>query len=85
MFGFDDRGYLREGLAADVTVFSPDDVGPGPTVRLNDFPAGTSRLSAPSPTGIRHVVVNGTPIRVEEQQVSDSTMPGTIVRPAARN
>jgi N-acyl-D-aspartate/D-glutamate deacylase len=84
LFGFADRGYIREGLVADVTVFSPDEVGPGPTVRVNDFPSGVSRLSAPAPTGVRHVVVNGTPIRRDDEAVPASPMPGRIARPSPR-
>jgi N-acyl-D-aspartate/D-glutamate deacylase len=81
IFGFSDRGYIREGLAADLVVFSPDDIGPGPVVRLHDFPGGTSRLSAPTPTGVRHVLVNGTPVRVDEQPVSGAPLPGQVLRP----
>jgi N-acyl-D-aspartate/D-glutamate deacylase len=68
IFGFVQRGYLREGYAADVCVFDPETVGPGTTRRVRDFPAGGERLTAEAPTGIRHVLVNGTPIRVDGVQ-----------------
>jgi N-acyl-D-aspartate/D-glutamate deacylase len=63
IFGFAKRGYLREGYWADVCVFDPQTVGPGPVRRVRDFPAGAERLTAEEPTGVRHVLVNGTPIR----------------------
>jgi N-acyl-D-amino-acid deacylase len=69
MFGFRNRGYLREGYCADVCVFDPKTVGPGPTRRVRDFPADAERLTAEEPTGVRHVLVNGTPIRVDGTQV----------------
>jgi len=69
MFGFVRRGYLREGCWGDICVFDPDTVAPGPTKRLRDFPAGGERLTAEQPTGIRHVLVNGTPIREDEEQL----------------
>ena len=59
IFGFVRRGYLREGYWADVCVFDPATVAPGPMKRLRDFPAGGERLTAEQPTGIRHVLVNG--------------------------
>jgi N-acyl-D-aspartate/D-glutamate deacylase len=69
MFGFVRRGYLREGHWADVSVFDPATVGPGPTRRLRDFPAGGDRLTAEQPSGVRHVLVNGVPIRLDEVQL----------------
>ena len=33
---------------------------PGPTRRVRDFPADAERLTAEEPTGLRHVLVNGT-------------------------
>jgi N-acyl-D-aspartate/D-glutamate deacylase len=67
LFGFVKRGYLREGNYADVCVFDPATVDSGPLTRLKDFPAGGERLTAQDPTGVRHVLVNGTPIREDEQ------------------
>jgi N-acyl-D-aspartate/D-glutamate deacylase len=69
MFGFGRRGYLREGNWADVCVFDPESVGPGPTRRVRDFPAQGERLTAEEPTGVRHVLVNGTPIRADGAQL----------------
>jgi N-acyl-D-aspartate/D-glutamate deacylase len=72
VFGFARRGFLREGYWGDVCVFDPVTVGTGPTRRVRDFPADAQRLTAEEPTGVRHVLVNGTPIRIDESQL-DST------------
>ncbi|HEX4493897.1 MAG TPA: amidohydrolase family protein [Acidimicrobiia bacterium] len=78
LFGFVDRGYLREGAWADVCVFDPDTVAPGPTRRVRDFPADAERLTAEEPVGVRHVLVNGVPIRVDGEQLDVfDTRPGT--------
>ncbi len=69
IFGFRGRGYLREGNWADVCVFDPQTIGTGPTRRVRDFPADGERLTAEEPSGLRHVLVNGTPIRRDESQV----------------
>ena len=62
IFRFQDRGVLREGAHADVCVFDPNEVAPGPIRRVQDFPADADRLTADEPSGIRHVLVNGTAI-----------------------
>jgi len=78
IFGFARRGYLRESYWADVCVFDPATVSPGPTKRLRDFPANGERLTAEEPTGLRHVLVNGVPIRLDDVQVGpDGPRPGT--------
>ena len=76
MFGFEGRGYLREGSFADVTVFDPTTVGPGPQRRLRDLPANGERLTAEEPTGMRHVLVNGSLIRQDESQLALEERPG---------
>jgi N-acyl-D-aspartate/D-glutamate deacylase len=77
MFGLVQRGYLREGYWADVCVFDPQTVAPGPTNRVRDFPADAERLTAEEPLGLRHVLVNGTPIRRDGAQVVGLTpLPG---------
>jgi N-acyl-D-amino-acid deacylase len=76
MFGFVGRGYLREGYSADVCVFDPQTVGTGPTRRVRDFPADGERLTAEEPSGVQHVLVNGTPIRRDGSQVALAALPG---------
>ncbi len=82
LFGFEKRGYLREGYWADVCVFDPETVDPGPLRRVRDFPADAERLTADRPVGVRHVLVNGTPIREDDHSPAGSLerRPGT--RPA---
>jgi N-acyl-D-amino-acid deacylase len=84
MLGLPDRGYLRNGMCADVVVFDADTVAPGAIRRVRDFPANSERLTADNPTGVQHVLVNGTPIRADGQQVNTTLRPGRLVRPAAR-
>ncbi len=60
-------------------VFDPQTVSPGPTRRVRDFPADAERLTAEEPTGMRHVLVNGVPIRSDGSQLE---LPGD--RPGMR-
>jgi N-acyl-D-aspartate/D-glutamate deacylase len=84
LLGLTDRGYLREGAWGDVVVFDADTVAPGPLRRVRDFPAGAERLTADEPTGVRHVVVNGTPVQVDGDRVNGDARPGQVVRPPER-
>jgi N-acyl-D-amino-acid deacylase len=79
--GLRDRGYVREGAAADVVVFDLDDLDAGPLRRVADFPAGTDRLTADAPRGLRHVLVNGVPIRVDGDDVRTKVdgFPGALL------
>ena len=83
LFGFEGRGVLRAGNFADVVVFDPDTVGPGPLRRVRDFPANSERLTADAPTGMRHILVNGVVTRREEQPVD--ARPGRVVSPSLRS
>jgi N-acyl-D-aspartate/D-glutamate deacylase len=76
------RGLLREGMAADITVFDPDTVAPGPLRRVRDFPADGERLTADQPAGMLHTIVNGVPIRVDGQTDTEglAANPGTVLR-----
>jgi N-acyl-D-aspartate/D-glutamate deacylase len=80
VFGLDSptggRGRLAVGMAADVTVFDPATVDPGPLRRVRDFPADGERLTADRPTGMRHTLVNGVPIRVEGEHDPDGVAAG---------
>lgn len=82
VFGLVDRGLLAPGMAADLVVFDPDTVAPGPLRRVVDFPADGERLTADRPVGVHHVLVNGVPIRVGGQMVpaAQATRPGRLLR-----
>jgi N-acyl-D-aspartate/D-glutamate deacylase len=82
LYGFTGRGVLAEGNFADIAVFDPDTVAPGPVHRVWDFPADGARLVADAPSGMRHIVVNGTPIRVDGTPDPDAVArkPGTVLR-----
>jgi N-acyl-D-amino-acid deacylase len=80
LLGLADRGRLFPGAWADVVVFDPATVAPGPIRRLADFPAGSERLTADRPVGVRHVLVNGVPIRLDGVQ-DVTARSGQLVRP----
>jgi N-acyl-D-aspartate/D-glutamate deacylase len=84
LFGFADRGYLRPGAWADVAVFDPATVAPGPVRRVRDFPANAERLTADQPVGMQHVVVNGTAVQVDGKR-TDAANAGRVVRPSAKS
>ena len=87
LFGFADRGELRVGAHADVVVFDPATIGPGPVKRVQDFPAGAERLTADEPTGMRHLLVNGVPVQVDGSLVDAAVdqRPGVLVTPGPRH
>jgi N-acyl-D-aspartate/D-glutamate deacylase len=84
LYGFTDRGRIAVGQAADVVVFDPATVSPGPLRRVWDLPTGEDRLVADQPTGIVHVLVNGTPIQRDGRSVATTTdaRPGRVLRGA---
>jgi len=58
-FGIRDRGRIRSGLGADITIFDPNSVGsPERAERRYDLPGGAKRMVMPS-LGIRYTIVNG--------------------------
>jgi N-acyl-D-amino-acid deacylase len=81
MFGISDRGLLAEGRPADVVVFDPKTVGPGPLKRVHDLPAGADRLVSQA-SGIDAVVVNGELIRRDNKDVfaANDKLPGRLLR-----
>jgi N-acyl-D-amino-acid deacylase len=81
MFGITDRGVLAQGRPADVVVFDPATVGPGPLKRVHDMPAGADRLVSEA-SGIDAVVVNGTLIRRDNKDVfaANDRLPGRLLR-----
>ncbi len=82
VYGLHDRGTVEVGKAADLCVFDPETVAPGPLRRLVDFPAHGERLTADAPVGMTHTLVNGVPIRVDgaPSEAGLEARPGSVVR-----
>lgn len=77
LYGLMDRGRVTVGSWADLVVFDPVTVGPGPLRTRHDLPAQADRLYAGS-EGIDLVLVNGTPV-VEHGRLTGS-LPGRVLR-----
>lgn len=86
LFGFSDRGVIREGAFADIVVFDPTTVAPGPIRRVKDFPAGGERLTADQPAGVHHLFVNGVEVQRDGRLVEAAMTerPGVLVAPSPR-
>ena len=82
-WGLADRGLLRVGLAADVTVFDPETIAPAMPTVVHDLPAGAKRFKQTA-TGIRATVVNGE-VLLKDNEPTGAT-PGQLLRgPLARD
>lgn len=76
--GFNDRGMLLPGLAADIMVFDPEEIGPYSKQQVNDMPGNERRYSS-RPKGIYATLVNGEPIVVDGELTE--ALPGQILKP----
>jgi N-acyl-D-aspartate/D-glutamate deacylase len=77
LYGLTERGRLAEGWHADVVVFDPATVKPGPVHTRHDLPGGAGRLFAGA-EGIAHVLVNGVEI-VRDGDLGEAR-PGVTLR-----
>lgn len=86
LFGFADRGVLKAGAFADIVVFDPATVEPGPIRRVRDFPANGERLTADQPIGVHHLFVNGVEVQRDGQLITKALdqRPGVLVSPTPR-
>ena len=78
LHGLDDRGILAVGKAADVVVFTREDLGVEPITMLRDFPTGAGRLVFGA-RGYNAVIVNGEPVLIEGHHTG--SLPGEVLRP----
>ena len=77
LVGLHDRGRIEEGFRADLVLFDPDHIGPGPVYTRQDLPGGASRLFS-DPSGIEHVFVNG--VEIVRSNTLTGALPGTVLR-----
>lgn len=81
-WGFDDRGVLAVGKAADINVFDAETVAPNLPELRHDLPSGAPRLRQTA-TGFKATIVNGG-VLVEDGEPTGLT-PGRLLRgPLAR-
>jgi N-acyl-D-aspartate/D-glutamate deacylase len=77
LYGLRDRGRIEVGAHADVVIFDPATVAPGPVVTREDLPTGAPRVYGEA-EGIDAVIVNGDVI-VERGEFT-AARPGTLLR-----
>ena len=77
LYGMHDRGLVEAGRWADLQVFDPATVGPGPVAMKFDLPGGAGRVYGEA-VGVHHVLVNGVPC-VEGGELLPAR-PGRILR-----
>jgi N-acyl-D-aspartate/D-glutamate deacylase len=82
LWGFHDRGLVREGLAADLVVFDPDTISAEMPEVVDDLPAGERRLIQRA-RGVAATVVNGEVLLRDGKHTG--ALPGQLLRgPLAR-
>jgi N-acyl-D-amino-acid deacylase len=82
LWGFADRGLIREGMAADLVVFDPDTIAAEMPEVVDDLPAGARRLTQRT-RGIAATVVNGEILLRDGKHTG--ALPGQLLRgPLAR-
>jgi N-acyl-D-aspartate/D-glutamate deacylase len=77
LLGIPNRGMLKAGMAADLTIFDPDKVQAKEKEFVQDFPGGASRLVAHA-DGYRYTVVNGQVVLRDGEQTG--TCSGRVLR-----
>jgi N-acyl-D-aspartate/D-glutamate deacylase len=80
LYGFVDRGTIRSGAWADLTIWDPARLAVGATRWVEDFPAGGGRFVVDA-DGYRALVVNGAVVR--RDGVALEARPGEVLRPGA--
>ncbi len=82
LWGFADRGLIRQGMAADLVVFDPDTIAALMPEVVDDLPAGARRLIQKT-RGIAATVVNGEVLLRDGKHTG--ALPGQLLRgPLAR-
>ena len=79
VFGIKERGVLKAGNHADLLLFDPKTVNRGAKKRVQDLPAGGTRLITPA-IGVHGVWVNGERIADERGAKPLDKLPGRVLR-----
>ena len=77
LYGLHDRGRVSPGMCADLQVFDPGTIGPGPVAMRFDLPGGAGRVYGEA-TGVHHVLVNG--VACVESGAMLPARPGKLLR-----
>jgi N-acyl-D-aspartate/D-glutamate deacylase len=77
LWGFADRGLVREGFAADLVVFDPETIAPEMPEVAHDLPAGARRLVQRA-RGVAATVVNGEVLLRDGKHTG--ALPGQLLR-----
>src|SRR5678815_2098622 len=77
LWGFADRGLIREGMAADFVVFDPDTIAALMPEVVDDLPAGARRLTQKT-RGIAATIVNGEVLLRDGKHTG--ALPGQLLR-----
>jgi N-acyl-D-aspartate/D-glutamate deacylase len=77
LWGFSDRGFVREGMKADLNVIDPDTVAPELPDLATDLPAGATRLVQKA-KGIKATITAGQPILLDGEPTG--ARPGRLLR-----
>jgi N-acyl-D-aspartate/D-glutamate deacylase len=77
LWGFSDRGLIREGMAADLVVFDPETIAAEMPEVVDDLPAGARRLIQRT-RGVAATVVNGEILLQDGKHTG--ALPGQLLR-----
>ena len=77
LYGLVDRGRIREGFHADLTVFDPDRIAASPVHLARDLPGGAARLLSRG-LGIESVIVGGE--EIVHEGAFTGRRPGRVLR-----
>jgi N-acyl-D-amino-acid deacylase len=77
LWGFHDRGLIREGMAADMVVFDPDTIVAEMPQVMDDLPAGARRLVQRA-RGMKATIVNGEVLLRDGKHTG--ALPGRLLR-----
>lgn len=77
LWGFADRGLVREGFRGDLAVFDPERISPGLPTSAVDLPGGAKRLKQKA-IGMLALVVNGSVLMRDNEHTG--ALPGRLLR-----